>query len=62
MSDGRFSVLKSKRKADRASLITDVDGGEVELPAAVISTMTNHYGSVEKTEAKLPKKKQGKED
>ena len=60
MSDGRFSVLKTTRKADRASLITDVDGGDVEQPAVITASTTNHYGAVEKTEGKLSKRKPGR--
>ena len=60
MSDGRFSVLKSVRKADRTSLITDVDGGDVDQPAVITASTTNHYGAVEKTEGKLSKRKPGR--
>jgi hypothetical protein len=46
MSEGRFSVLKSVRKSDRASLITDVDNPDVDLTSATASAPSNHYGSV----------------
>ena len=55
MSEGlkRFNVLKTSRKADRASLITDdVDNQDVDLTSS--STPTNHYGAVDG--GKQPKK------
>ena len=49
MSEGRFSVLKKpSKKTDRAALINDVDGGDVENPAPSILVSSNHhYGSVD---------------
>jgi hypothetical protein len=59
MSEGRFSVLKSIRKPDRASLITDADQPDSD-PATI--PVSNHYGSVDSAEpGKTKKKKKGKE-
>ena len=60
MSEGRFSVLNSIRKPDRASLITDADQQDSD-PATI--PVSNHYGAVDSAEpGKTKKKKKGKKE